>query len=273
MRLLIHNQKGGVGKTTTTANLGAALLRAGIARHVLVADLDPQMHLTAMLGHQGTTPGWTLADWLTGRPGTPLPIAGEPGLALVPGCSEVVPPFAPPALIGGQSAVQPSVDQHPANTQPADTQPADWTLIDSAPAWSDHMAVLGHWADLILCPLEPDFLGLSGVSRLLMQLDAAGIPRARLRFVPCRVNPRLAVHRDVIARLSTRLGADMVLPAMIRTSVRLSEAPGFGQTIFRHAPGSTGCHDHLALARCLADSARPTQSATTTTPIRERVAR
>jgi chromosome partitioning protein len=229
MRLLIHNQKGGVGKTTTAANLGAALLRAGIARRVLVADLDPQMHLTAMLGHQGTAHDSPLTNWLSGQPAAPLPVATEPGLALMPGSPAPLPPLAPPA---------------------DDT--ADWTLIDSAPAWSEHMAVLGHWADLILCPFEPDFLGLSGVSRLLMQLDGAGIPRDRLRFLPCRVNPRLSIHRDVMTRLLARLGPDMVLPVMIRASVRLSEAPGFAQTIFSHAPGSSGCDDHLALARCLA---------------------
>ena len=229
MRVLIHNQKGGVGKTTTTANLGAALLRAGAAQHVLLADMDPQMHLTAMLGHQATAPGWTVTDWMTGRPGDPLPVASEPGLHLIPGNPAPLPPQARPAATA-----------------------ADWTLIDSAPAWSDHMVSLGHWADLILCPLEPDFLGLSGVSRLLMRFDAAGIPRDRLRFLPCRVNPRLSLHREVQTRLMERLGRQMVVPVTIRTSVRLSEAPGFGRTIFAHAPGTSGCIDHMALAAHLA---------------------
>jgi chromosome partitioning protein len=241
MRVLIHNQKGGVGKTTTTANLGAALLRAGVADHVLLADMDPQMHLTALLGHQASSPRWTLADWMNGRPGDPLPVPSEPGLHLVPGSAEPLPPLARP----GPTA-------------------ADWTLIDSAPAWCDHMVTLGHWADLILCPLEPDFLGLSGVSRLLMRFDAAGIPRERLRFLPCRVNPRLSLHREVQSRLLERLGHQMVLPVTIRASVRLSEAPGFGRTIFAHAPGSSGCIDHMALAAHLAalPRARLSQRAT-----------
>lgn len=237
MRLLIHNQKGGVGKTTTAANLGAALLRSGVARRVLLADMDPQMHLTAMLGHGATAHGWTVADWLDGQaatfPADALAVPDEPGLALVPGCADTVPAVAPPAT-------------------GADWTGADWTVIDSAPAWSDHMATLAGWADLILCPLEPDFLGLSGVSRLLLRFDAAGIARSRLRFLPCRVNPRLSIHREVQARLIERLGPEMVLPVAIRASVRLSEAPGFGQTIFSHAPGSTGCDDYLALALQLA---------------------
>jgi chromosome partitioning protein len=242
MRLLIHNQKGGVGKTTTAANLGAALLRSGVARRVLLADMDPQMHLTAMLGHGATAHGWTVADWLDGQaatfPADALAVPDEPGLALVPGCADTVPAVAPPATGGDWTG--------------ADWTGADWTVIDSAPAWSDHMAILAAWADLILCPLEPDFLGLSGVSRLLLRFDAAGIARSRLRFLPCRVNPRLSIHREVQARLIERLGPEMVLPVAIRASVRLSEAPGFGQTIFSHAPGSTGCDDYLALALQLA---------------------
>ena len=246
MRLLIHNQKGGVGKTTTAANLGAAFLRSGVARKVLLADMDPQMHLTAMLGLAGAAQGWTVADWLDERSSTlaatpdaaPLDVPGEPGLALVPGSADPVPAVAPPA------------------------SEADWTVIDSAPAWSDHMARLAGWADLILCPLEPDFLGLSGVSRLLLRFDAAGIPRDRLRFLLCRVNPRLSIHREVQARLIERLGPEMVLPVTIRASVRLSEAPGFAQTIFSHAPGSTGCDDYLALALQLAlQQAGPTPAA------------
>lgn len=243
MRILIHNQKGGVGKTTTAANLGAALVRSGLAGRVLLADMDPQMHLTAMLGlptpgdtasqirAQTPTQGWTVADWLAGHPGTPLDAPDAPGLLLVPGTPAPLPSLAPPPM-----------------------PQADWTVIDSAPAWSDHTALLGRWADLILCPLEPDFLGLSGVSRLLMRCDAAGIPRHRLRILPCRVNPRLTLHREVQARLIDHLGPDMVLPVTIRASVRLSEAAGFGRTVFAHAPGSTGCDDHLALAASLAAS-------------------
>ena len=230
MRVLIHNQKGGVGKTTTAANLGAALLRGRLARHVVLADLDPQMHLTAMLTPARSTPDWTVSDWLAGRPGQPVAIEGEKGLLLVPGTDAPVQNVAP---------------------QP-DTSKKSWTLIDSAPAWSDHTVVLSHWAEIILCPLEPDFLGLSGVSRLLVRFAEIGVPRARLRFLLCRYSARLSVHRDVRAKLVERLGPELVLPVTVRSSVRLSEAPGFGQTIFRHAPASTGCADYTALARLLA---------------------
>lgn len=236
MRLLIHNQKGGVGKTTTAANLGAALLRSGQVPQVRLVDMDPQMHLTAMLAGAAGRADGTVADWLAGRQVSPVAIEGEPGLSLLPGCDRALPvpvrvPVDAPASAAGQQA--------------------GWTLIDSAPAWSDQTAMLAHWAQIILCPLEPDFLGLSGVSRLLMRFDDAGVPRSRLRFLLCRFMPRLSLHRDVMARLIERLGPDLVLPVTIRNSVRLSEAPGFGRSIFRHAPRSTGAADYMALAGCL----------------------
>ena len=72
MRIMIFNQKGGVGKTTTAINLGAALARAG--QNVVVADLDPQLHLSAGLGLGDAGADWTVAQWLEGQDGTPTEI-------------------------------------------------------------------------------------------------------------------------------------------------------------------------------------------------------
>lgn len=235
MRVLIHNQKGGVGKTTTAANLGAALLRAGRARTVLLADLDPQMHLTAMLGADTPAGAWNVADWLAGRPGTPQPVAGEPGLTLVPGTPDL--PARP--------------------TLPDDIAPGRWMLLDSAPGWSPQIEAVSHWADLVLCPLEPDFLGLSGASRLLARFDESGVPRDRVRFLLCRFNPRLGLHQDVQARLTERFGPELVLSQTVRSSVRIAEAPGFGRTVFAHAPGSHGCTDYERLAEGLTPAGTP----------------
>nr|WP_111299231.1 ParA family protein [Paracoccus saliphilus] len=235
MRLLIHNQKGGVGKTTTAANLGAALLRARRARAVLLADLDPQMHLTAMLGADTPAGAWNVADWLGGHAGAAQPVAEEPGLTLIPGA-----PLLPERLV-----------------LPAETAPGQWTLLDSAPGWSPQVEAVSHWADLVLCPLEPDFLGLSGASRLLARFDDIGVPRSRIRFLLCRFNGRLGLHQDVQARLTERFGPDLVLAQTVRSSVRIAEAPGFGRTIFAHAPGSNGCTDYERLAKSLAPAGTP----------------
>jgi chromosome partitioning protein len=242
MRVLVFNQKGGVGKTTTAINLGAALVRRGVGR-VLLADLDPQMHLTAGLGHLQPAFGWTVADWLTGVAGEPLPCA-EAGLWLVPGTAGAAlpPPVARPDGFG-----------------------AAWVVMDAAPGWSPALAAIMAAADLILCPLEPDFLGLQGLNRLLRTMTEAGVARDRLRLLPTRFDGRLAVHREVRARLATRFGAAL-LPCAIRRSVRLAEAPGHGRSVLAHAPRSSGAADHLALADALL---APAAATTTTTTRRE----
>ena len=230
MRVLIFNQKGGVGKTTTAINLGAALLRRGAGR-VLLADLDPQMHLTAGLGHMAPVHDWAVADWLAGRPGRPLETA-ETGLLLVPGTSR---PMA---------ANDPVADGFP------DTFGAGWVVMDAPPAWSPAVSAMVARVDVILCPLEPDFLGLQGLNRLLRGLTDAGIGWDRLRLLLTRYDARLAVHAEVRGRLETRFGSAL-LPQPIRRSVRLAEAPGQGVSVFRHAPRTTGAADYLALAAAL----------------------
>ncbi|WP_126976383.1 ParA family protein [Frigidibacter oleivorans] len=215
MKILIHNQKGGVGKTTVAANLGAALLRGGHAATLLLADLDPQMHLAASLAPEA-------AQAPAGRR---FAVAGEPGLSLVAGTDlgDAGDPFGADA----------------------------WVVADSAPGWSGGIADLAARADLVICPLEPDFLGLSGLGRLLERLTPAGIGQDRLRILLCRHNPRLALHREVQGLLAERFGSRL-LPVAIRSSVKLAEAAGRGRTIFGHAPASAGAGDFRALAAMLA---------------------
>lgn len=217
--ILIHNQKGGVGKTTTAANLGAALARRG-AGPVVLADLDPQMHLTAMLAPgavSGALPG-----------GARMDVPGEVGLSLIPGAPDP-----------GRSTVVPSVD-------------CNWLVLDSSSHWDEGLGRIARSAELILCPLEPDFLGLSGANRLLQTLQQQGVGEDRVRFLICRFDQRLAIHREVRTRLEARL-AGRLLPFVIHASVRLAEAPGFGRTIFAHAPRSSGAADYARLAAALSD--------------------
>lgn len=229
MRVLIYNQKGGVGKTTTAINLSAALAVEG--HETTVVDLDPQMHLTAAIGGSDQAGTGTAADWISGKPVQPRKVTGSPGLSLVPGSAD--------ALAGKVGEAQ---FQHPNG---------GWTIVDAPPGWSEALGRIASLSDLVICPLEPDFLGLNGLNQLLRRMSEVGFDRDRLRVLIARYSNRLAVHREVRGKLIDRFGSDTVLPVVIRSSVRLAEAPGLGQTIFEYAPKSTGASDYAQLARTL----------------------
>jgi chromosome partitioning protein len=232
MRALIYNQKGGCGKTTTAINLGAALARLGDEAVTLV-DLDPQTHLTAALGRRADGLAWTVTQWLAGAPGATLPVSKR--LFMVPGDCEALEPrrFADP-LSGMNGTV----------------------LIDAPPVWSVTVERLMAECDVVLVPLEPDFLGMQGFNRLLQTMKKHGVPWSRLRILICRYVDRLSIHREVRERLGQLFKNGTLLPVVIRNSVRLAEAPGFGRHIFDHAPDSTGASDYEAAARALLEEWR-----------------
>lgn len=230
MRVAIFNQKGGVGKTTTAINLSAALAVEG--QTTVVVDVDPQLHLTAALGAAGQKmSGGTAVDWLKGGAVIPRFVKGARDLYLIPGEGD--------ALLAAEGQVN--------LTRLA----ADWVIVDAPPGWSPSLASLLDQCDWIICPLEPDFLGLNGLNQLMRRMQETGQPWTKLRILISRYSNRLAVHREVRGKLIDRFGSESVLPVVIRSSVRLAEAPGQGQTIFQYAPRSTGASDYAQLARTL----------------------
>lgn len=226
MRVLIFNQKGGVGKTTTAINLGAGLARLD-DRMVTLVDLDPQAHLTVGLGFRTAASDWNVSRWLAGAPGEPSTLAER--LRLVPGDSEP----APDRTIAEPWA---RFDGH--------------VIVDAPPSWGTDVAALIGGADWVLSPLEPDILSLQGISRLLRVLDHGHVSWDRVRLLLCRFDERLVLHRQIRDRLAGKFDG-LLLPMVIRNSVRLAEAPGYGQTIFDYAPQSSGAQDYTALTETL----------------------
>lgn len=251
-RIAVINQKGGVGKTTTAANLGAAL--AGLGRRVVLVDLDPQANLTVHLGVDAPDGSPSiyhalLADKSFGeilRPTTTPNLQLAPSNLDLSGAEiELV------SAIGRETRLRDSVNAW-ARSSPDGAEPADVLLIDSPPSLG-LLSVNGLVAaEEVFIAVQTEFFALRGLTKLLELVE----------LVKRRLNPRLEVAgiiaglydarrnlaREVLNELRTFFGPK-VFRTVIRENVRLAEAPSHGKSIFQYAPDSNGAEDYLALAR------------------------
>lgn len=235
----IANQKGGVGKTTSTVNLAAAMAQAG--HSVLVIDLDPQGNASTALG----------VDHREGTPGTYEVLLGEQALAeVLQPCPDVPGLVVSPATIDlagaeielvAQVAREYRLSRAVAAHLAAD--PVDYVLVDCPPSLG--LLTLNGLvaAQELLLPIQCEYYALEGLAQLLRTVD----------MVRTHLNPTLSVSAILLTMYDgrTRLAAQVadevrrhfgaqVLPTVIPRSVRLSEAPSYGQTVVTYDPTSPG---------------------------------
>jgi chromosome partitioning protein len=244
--LVIANQKGGVGKTTTTANLGAALAHAG--RKTLVVDLDPQGNLTSHLGVQLEPGQPSVYSAVMGQ--TPLrdvirPTAHE-NLSLVPASLD---------LAGAEVELVSVVGRETVLRDALKTLKGmryDFILIDCPPSLGLLTINALCAATELLIPVQTEFFALQGLSQLLSTVNLVRKrlnPRLALRgILPCLVDGRRNLSKEVLARLSESFEGQVFRTA-IRNAVALAEASGHGKTVFDYAPRSHGAVDYAAFAR------------------------
>ena len=253
-RIAVLNQKGGVGKTTTTVNLAAALANDG--HRTLVLDLDPQAHATLHLGLMPGRSGPSLYDVLTQNMSlaecrkTVAPNLDICGSHIDLAAAEV-------ELIGTVGREVILRDQ-----LEADDQPYDYVLMDCPPSLGILTLNALCAAREVFIPLQAHFLALHGLSKLL----------ETIQLVSKRVNRDLKVGGVVLCLYDagTRLGSEVIedlsryfdgrrsanspwsdaqlFKTRIRRNIRLAECPSFGQSIFQYAPTSRGAEDYASLA-------------------------
>jgi chromosome partitioning protein len=252
------NQKGGVGKTTSTVNLGAALAEAG--RRVLLIDLDPQGHLSLHLGIDPDTCGGTVYDVLI-DPDVDLDGVVHKARTNL----DVVP--ANVDLAAAESELADVEDRHAILGRKFRAAAGSWdvVLLDCPPSLG--MLTLNGLAlaEEVIVPMQAHFLALQGLGRLLETVSLVGRgvnPDLRVSGVLLCMHERQSSHgREVVAELKqffreARGGtqawsdASVLLPA-VRRNIKLAEAPSFGQTILDYAPNCPGAMDYRTLGQRL----------------------
>jgi chromosome partitioning protein len=261
--IAVINQKGGVGKTTTVANLGAALAQSG--QRVCLIDLDPQSHLTL---HYGIEPGpdtRSVYDLLTG--GADLAAVTTQVSEQLSVVSSTIDLAAAEVelvgTVGREQILRDHLRQNPL--------PYDLVLIDCPPSLGLLTLNALSAADEVVIPLQPHFLALQGLGKLL----------ETVALVQRRINPVLRVSGVILCMYesSTKLSGEVlgdlknffagsrasnqpwsgarIFNTVIRRNIKLAECPSYGTTIFEYEPHSNGAADYRALAEEFLSPAPP----------------
>jgi chromosome partitioning protein len=250
--LTVANQKGGVGKTTSTVNLGAALAKYGM--RVLVVDLDPQGNASTALGVQHTSGTPSIYEALLGEISlldAAVPSTQSPDLLCVPATIDLA-----GAEIELVSMVAREARLKRALTSDVlDQLDIDYVLIDCPPSLGLLTVNALVAADEVLIPIQCEYYALEGLGQLINNIE---LVRAHLNtrlhvstILLTRYDGRTKLADQVTSEVRQHFG-DRVLRTVIPRSVKVSEAPGFGQTILAYDPGSRGAMSYLDAAKEMA---------------------
>ncbi len=257
--VVVANQKGGVGKTTSTVNIAAALAQLG--QRVLVIDLDPQGNASTALGaeHRRGVPS-TYDALVEGVPlaDIAVPCPDVDGLMVVPATIDLAgAEIELVSMVARESRLLRAISAHPqvGTAAEAGEDRFDYLFIDCPPSLGLlTLNALVAGAEMMI-PIQAEYYALEGLGQLLETVE----------MVKQHLNQRLVVSTILVTMYDgrTRLAsgvaeevrehfADQVLKSTIPRSVRVSEAPSYGQTVMTYDPGSPGALCYLEAAREMA---------------------
>lgn len=241
--LSIVNHKGGVGKTTSTVNIGAALAKFHKQR-VLLIDLDAQANLTSSVGASSNDDDIGIYHAMTGK--APIHILNvESRIDIFP--ANILLSKAEGELndeTGREYILKELLENIKSDY--------DYILIDCPPSMGVLTINALTASTGIFIPLEPEFLSLRGLNNILkvVQLVQKRInEKADITGVfLTRFDKRTSLHKNALETAIKHFG-DKVLKTQIRRNIALAEAPSFGNHIYNHSPNSIGAEDYKALTK------------------------
>ena len=259
--ITVSNQKGGVGKTTTTVNLSAALARSGAK--VLVIDLDPQGNASTALGveHRAETPSvydvvvndGEVADVVQKSPEFDTLFCIPATIHLAGAEIELV------SLVAREQRLSRALSEYLSATEKAGER-YDYVFIDCPPSLGLLTINAFVAASEVLIPIQCEYYALEGLSQLLRNIQ----------LIEKHLNPKLRVSSILLTmydgrtNLAQQVVADVrehfpdeALNTLIPRSVRISEAPGYGQTVISYDTNSPGSISYLEAAAELARRGAP----------------
>ncbi len=254
---VVANQKGGVGKTTTTVNVAAALSQKGL--RVLVVDLDPQGNASTALDipHSEGTPGVYEAlveDVPIGRLVQPAPQLAN--LTVLPATIDLAgAEIELVSLVARETRLKRALQAHLAERERAGDR-IDYVLVDCPPSLGLLTVNALVAAREVLIPIQCEYYALEGLGQLVRNID---LVRAHLNQ-ELEISTILLTMYDARTRLSAGVAEQVrdhfgpkVLATAIPRSVRISEAPSYQQTVLTYDPGSSGSLSYLEAAREIAE--------------------
>ncbi len=255
-RAAFLNHKGGVGKTTSVANVGAGLTILG--KRVLLVDLDPQGHLTSFLGLEPNEINNTIYDVLRGEVHPREAIITKPlnarfcidgresqlSISLIPSTLD----FAEAELALSNRADRKFLLKNAIAKVSGDY---DFTLFDCSPSLGLLSINALVASEKVFIPIQTEFLALKSLEDLIKKIESVMVelnPDLVIGgLVATRFDGRKVLSRTIVQALKEHFGA-LLLETMIRENIVLAESPRFGKDIFSYRPRSYGAEDYMNLS-------------------------